>query len=111
MRQYNKLHTFGVDSFTGLDSVATDVGSKGDQFKAALEKIRSISTDIGTTWQGDDYNAFKKKVDEVVGTGDGTAPLEKTGESIIQLSKSISSANEVIKSQISKNSEAFGGGQ
>ena len=36
---------------------------------------------------------------------------EKTGESIIQLSKSISSANEVIKSQISKNSEAFGGGQ
>ena len=111
MRQYSKLHTFGVDSFTGLDSVAADVGSKGDQFKAALEQIRTISTEIGQTWEGDDYNSFKTKVDNVVGTGTGEAPLEKTGESIIQLSNSITSANQVIKSQISKNSEAFGGGQ
>jgi uncharacterized protein YukE len=111
MRQYSKLHTFGVESFTGLDSVASDVGTKGDQFKAALEQIRTISTEIGTTWVGDDYNSFKAKVDKVVGTGTGDAPLEKTGESIVQLSKSIASANAVIKSQISKNSEAFGGGQ
>jgi len=110
MRKYNKLHsTFGVESFNGLENVATDVAEKGADFQKALETIRTISTSMGDSWSGDDYNSFKSKVDKVVGTGDGTAPLEKTEKSIKQLSESISSANKVIKSQISNNAQAFGG--